>query len=80
MLSIKRNLFTPLNDNLIHYDIFIHTYKIFGSYNNLWSNESTSNYNNEDIETLLNPKYVIFDNQETILNTIDFNDYYKFMI
>lgn len=75
--SIKKNLFTPLNDNLIHYDIFIHTYKIVGPYNNMWSGETTDNYNNEDIETLLNPKYFIFDNQETIVNSIDFNEYYK---
>lgn len=75
--SIKENLFTPLNDNLIHYDIFIHTYKIFGPYNNIWSHEHTYNYNNEDVVTILNPTYFIFDNQETIVNSIDFNEYYK---
>ena len=75
--SIKKNLFQPLNDNLIHYDIFIHTYKIFGSYNNIWSHENVDYYNNEDVETLLNPKHFIFDNQETIVNSIDFNEYYK---
>jgi hypothetical protein len=75
--SLAKNLFAPLNDNLIHYDIFIHTYKIFGPYKNMWSRENTDNYNNEDIETLLNPKYFIFDNQETIVNSIDFNEYYK---
>jgi len=75
--SIKENLFTPLNENSIDYDIFIHTYKIFGSYNNIWRNEYTNCYKNEDIEKLLNPKYFIFDNQETVINSIDFNDYYS---
>ena len=75
--SIKTNLFTPFNENLIHYDIFIHTYKIFGRYSNMWTRENTANYNNEDVETLLNPKYFIYDNQETIIDNINFNDYYK---
>ena len=75
--SLKTNLFTPLDENLIHYDIFIHTYKIFGPYNNMWSGENTDNYNNEDVETLLNPKYFIFDNQQTIIENIDFDKYYK---
>lgn len=75
--SIKTNLFTPLDENLIHYDIFIHTYKVDGPYNNMWSGENTDNYNNEDVETLLNPKYFIFDNQQTIIDNIDFNEYYK---
>ena len=75
--SIKTNLFTPLDENLIDYDIFIHTYKIVGQYNNMWSGENTNNYNNEDVETLLNPKYFIFDNQQTIIDNIDFDEYYK---
>jgi hypothetical protein len=28
--SIEENLFKPLRDNSIEYDIFIHTYKIYG--------------------------------------------------
>jgi len=75
--SIKKNLFTPLEENLIDYDIFIHTYKIFGPYNNMWSKENTDNYTNEDVETILNPKYFIFDDQQTIIENIDFNEYYK---
>lgn len=75
--SIKTNLFIPLDENLIHYDIFIHTYKIYGPYNNIWSDENTDNYINEDVEQILNPKYFIFDNQETIINNVDINEYYK---
>jgi hypothetical protein len=75
--SIKNNLFKPLSDNLIHYDIFIHTYKIVGPYHNIWSREHTNNYKNEDVEKLLNPKFYIFDNQETIEKSINFNEYYK---
>ncbi len=75
--SLNKNLFKPLNDNSIDYDIFIHTYKIYGSYSNMWSGENTNNYNNENVETLLKPKYYIFDDQETIVNNIDFEEYYK---
>jgi hypothetical protein len=75
--SLKTNLFTPLDEHLMHYDIFIHTYKIFGQYNNMWSKENTDNYINEDVDALLNPKYFIFDNQQTIIDNINFDDYYK---
>lgn len=75
--SIYQNLFAPLNENSISYDIFIHTYKIFGPYHNMWSNEHTDDYNNEDVEAILHPKYYIYDNQETISNSIDFEEYYK---
>jgi len=75
--SLKKNLFEPLKEKSIDYDIFIHTYKIFGPYQNSWSHENVDCYNNEDVEHLLNPKYYIFDNQETIANSIDFNEYYK---
>lgn len=75
--SLKTNLFDHFTENQIHYDIFTHTYKIIGPYNNIWSGENTNNYNNEDVETLLNPKHFIIDNQETIINKIDFNEYYK---
>jgi len=75
--SLKNNLFNHLKDNLIDYDIFIHTYKLFGEYKNMWSGENTDNYNNEDVEKILNPKYFIFDNHETIFNSIKFDEYYK---
>jgi hypothetical protein len=74
--SIKNNLFAPLNENSITYDIFIHTYKIYGSYNNPWSHEFTDNYNNENIEKILNPKHFIYDNQQDIINLINFEEYY----
>lgn len=74
--SINQNLLIPLTENSIDYDIFIHTYKINGPYQNMWSNENIANYNNEDIEKLLNPKYFIFDNQETVINSINFEEYY----
>lgn len=74
--SIRQNLITPLTENSIDYDIFIHSNKIFGEYHNMWSNEHTDNYINEDIETLLKPKYFIWDNQEEIINSINFDEYY----
>jgi len=74
--SLIQHIFTPLQDNSIEYDIFIHTYRIHGSYKNMWSHESTDTYQNEDVESILHPKYCIFDNQEEIIQSIDFNSYY----
>jgi hypothetical protein len=74
--SLRMNLFAPLTENGIEYDVFVHTYKIFGPYSNIWSKEFTDNYENEDIEGLLNPKYYIFDEQEKIQNSINFEEYY----
>ena len=75
--SIKNNLFEPLRENGMSYDIFVHTYKIFGEYQNIWAREHTSNYINEDVNTLLNPKYFIWDDQKKVERSINFNEYYK---
>jgi hypothetical protein len=75
--SIKENLLNPLSEAGASYDIFIHANKIYGEYTNPWSGEATHCYNNEDIDFLLNPKYNISDNQAAIINSIDFNNYYK---
>jgi hypothetical protein len=74
--SIEACLFKPLRDNSIEYDIFIHTYKIYGQYSNQWSHEKTEDYQNEDVEKILKPKYFIWDNQEDIINSINFDEYY----
>jgi hypothetical protein len=75
--SLELNLFKPLRDNSIEYDIFIHTYKIYGQYNNQWSKEQINDYENEDVDKILKPKYFICDNQEDIINSINFNEYYR---
>lgn len=75
--SLKQNLFNPLTENSINYDIFIHTYKIHGSYHNVWSGEHTENYSNEDVESVLNPKYFIYDDQSDIIKKLNFESYYS---
>ena len=75
--SLYENIFNILTENSIEFDIFIHTYQINGAYKNDWSHENTANYINEDIDKLLKPKYYINDNQEDIINIINFEDYYK---
>jgi len=75
--SIKNNLFAPLHDNGMSYDIFVHTYRIFGEYQNIWAREHTTNYINEDVKALLNPKYFIWDDQKKVESSINFNEYYK---
>jgi len=65
-----------LSENSIDYDIFIHTYKIHGPYNNQWSKECTQIYINEDVQNILNPDFFIHDDQNNIVNNINFNEYY----
>ena len=74
--SLRNNLFNVLKENSMEYDIFIHTYKINGPYNNKWSGENTDTYVNENVEQLLNPKCVLYDNQIDIINSINFEEYY----
>jgi hypothetical protein len=77
--SIKKNIFEILTDNNFEYDIFIHTYKIYGSYVNEWSEENIKLYKNENIENILNPKYYLFDNQDEIIKSLDFDKYCKYL-
>lgn len=77
--SIKENIFNVLESNNFDYDIYIHTYKIYGKYKNIWSGEETDNFVNEDVESILKPKYYLFDEQKNIENSIDFNEYYTFL-
>lgn len=77
IFSFKKHLFQILRNNSIDYDIFIHTYKIHGEYKNKWSNEYTSNYLNEDVKSLLNPKYLLYNNQEDVVKKINFEEYYE---
>lgn len=74
--SLHTHLFNVLQQNNIDYDIFIHTYKIYGPYTNIWRKYSTDNYINEDVEQILNPKYSLYDNQNDIINQINFEEYY----
>ena len=75
--SLRKHLFNVFTKNSIDYDIFVHTYKIYGKYENKWSNEYTLNYKNEDVNGLLYPKVFVFDNQEDIIQQIDFEEYYE---
>lgn len=74
--SFETYLFKELSENSIDYDIFIHTYKIVGPYHNMWSSEHTNKYNNEDIENILKPKYLLYDDQNNVINNINFDEYY----
>lgn len=74
--AYHENVFKVLSENSIEYDIFVHTYKLNGPYSNIWINEHIAEYENEDVEQLLHPKYFIHDDQIEISNSIDFEEYY----
>lgn len=74
--SIRENILSPLTEKSIDYDIFVHSNVINGPYDNMYSNEHTDNYVHADIEKLLEPKYYIRDNQEDVINSINFEEYY----
>jgi len=74
--SIQENIFQPILDAGMEYDIFMHTYIINGEYKNRWSDENVKEYDNEQYK-LLNPKYFITDIQDEILsNNIHVDDYF----
>lgn len=73
--SIRTNVFNVLKENGYEYDVFIHTYKIHGTYTNPWAKEKCT-YVNEDVESLLNPAHSIHDNQDDVINSINFDEYY----
>jgi len=73
--AMKQNLFQPILDAGMEYDIFMHTYIINGEYKNRWSNEDIKEYDNEQYK-LLDPKYFITDVQEDILSEIHLDDYF----
>lgn len=74
--ELKENVFNPIIENDMTYDIFIHTYKINGKYVNKWTGESEKNYNNDSYK-ILNAKHVLIDDQDKIINKINFEEYYS---
>jgi hypothetical protein len=73
--SIKKNLLDVLQNADIEYDTFMHTYTIEGQYVNFWTQEFTQSYDNNQYK-LLNPTYIELDNQKTIIEQINFEQYY----
>lgn len=72
--SIKSNIYQPLDDLNIDYDIYLHTYKIEKEYNNKWSGESNEIINNDNWK-LLNPTYFLIENEDDIINKLDLPKY-----
>jgi hypothetical protein len=74
--SIKQNLFDVLTQHNINYNIYMHTYHIKGSYVNPWSHERCVRYDNTK-HKILNPKYLLIDDQDEVLKKFNMNDYYS---
>ena len=70
MEYFQKNLF-----DLVDHDIFIHTYTINTHYINAWSGEDIEHYPNEEY-MILKAKYILIENQEEVIDTIDFSAYH----
>lgn len=71
--SIKEKIFNIFIKNKIDYDIFMHTYEL-NTYRNIRTNEKSNNINNEEYK-LIEPKYLLIDNQDEIKKELCLNKY-----
>lgn len=74
-LSIKTNIFDVLSRSGYTYTIYMHTYHIDGSYTNIRANEHCRNYDNTQ-HTILNPHYLLVENQDDCLKSLNIESYY----
>jgi len=72
--SIKKNIYSALDNLNVDYDVYLHTYKIDKEYNNIWAGEINQTINNNNYK-LLNPKYVLIEDDENITKQLDFVKY-----
>lgn len=74
--SIQQNILNVLSNNKIKYKIFMHTYKIEGLYSNKHAYERPIKLDPFEYK-LLNPDYLILDNQEKIIQSLKMEKYKK---
>lgn len=72
--SIDKYILNVLRENNIDYDIFMHTYCVFSLYTNKRANEKCISLDNEEYK-LLCPNYIKIDNQDTIKNILNLEQY-----
>jgi hypothetical protein len=74
--SIQQNILNVLSNNQIEYEIFMHTYKIDGIYSNKHAFERPTKLDPLEYK-LLNPNFIIIDNQEKIIQQLNIDNYKK---
>jgi len=72
--SIKTNIFKPLIDSNIDYDIFLHTFYFDGLFTNKRTNEFNIKLDFEEYK-LLNPNYYLIENQDKVKKKINLDEY-----
>lgn len=75
--SIKTNILDVLKTNNIEYDIYIHTYDINRLYKNIRAGEDICKIDNSNLY-LLDPDYILIDDQDKIDNILNLKDYRKY--
>jgi hypothetical protein len=74
--SIYRNIFKPLRDAGIEYDIYLHTYTLRSKYSNQRAGEEDIILDSNEY-TLLNPSFVEIEDQDEVDTTIPFEEYHS---
>ena len=72
--SINQYILDVLKTNQIEYKIFMHTYILDSTYNNVRAGEKDISLNNYEYK-LLTPDYIFIDNQDDVKSQIDFHSY-----
>lgn len=73
--SIKTQILDILDKNNVQYHIYIHTYTLNNLYTNIRTGEKNIELDNEEYK-LLNPDYLIIDNQEEEIKKLNIKQYY----
>ena len=72
--SIKQHIISPLRQQNIEIIIYMHTYKVNSTYNNIRTNELQIQLDNDEYK-LLRPNYIQIDDQDEIKKQINIEQY-----
>ena len=72
--SIKQYIIHPLQQQNVEFVIYIHTYNVKSTYNNIRTNEFHIQLDNDEYK-LLNPNYIQIDDQDEIKKQINIEQY-----
>ena len=75
--SIQEKILSVLTKNNIEYDIYVHTYKLQGTYSNVRNNEKGIHIDPNEMQTFVNPIEMVIDDQGEIDRLHDIKTFNK---